>query len=135
MTDILQYIPQRPPFVMIDSIISADDSTCVTSFTIPDNHLFTSEGFFTEPGLVENIAQTAAASTGHKASQNNQEAPVGFIGAIKNLHITQLPQVHTTITTIVHFGMQVMNAQIVTGTVEQNGITLASCELKIFIQQ
>lgn len=132
---VLDYIPQRPPFVMIDTLIQADDTASQTSFTIPDGHLFVENGYFTEPGLVENMAQTAAAGTGYKAHQSGNAAPVGFIGALKNLNIISLPEVHSTITTTVTFGMQVMNARIVNASISQNGTELANCELKIFIQQ
>lgn len=135
ITNILNYIPQRPPFVMIDMLICADDTVSQTSFTIPEGHLFVTDGFFTEPGLVENMAQTAAAGTGYKAHQSDDAVPVGFIGALKNLNIIRLPKVNSTITTTVTFGMQVMNAQIVHAGITENGTEIANCELKIFIQQ
>ncbi|MBL7717624.1 MAG: 3-hydroxyacyl-ACP dehydratase [Flavipsychrobacter sp.] len=131
---ILPFIPQRPPFVMIDEIVSADDAVSRTTFTIREGHLFVEGGFFGEPGLVENMAQTAAAGTGYKAQQEGQPAPVGFIGALKNLHIAQLPKVGDTLTTEVAFKMQVMNAHIVQATVKVNGSEIANCELKIFLQ-
>ncbi len=135
MSDILNYIPQRPPFVMIDTLVAADDIMSKTNFTIPEEHLFVENGFFIESGLVENMAQTAAAGTGYKAQQTGEAAPVGFIGALKNLNILRLPKVNSTITTTVSFGMQVMNAQIVQASIEENGTEIANCELKIFIQQ
>ncbi len=135
MTDILNYIPQRPPFVMIDTVVKADEAVSETLFTIPEDHLFVDAGHFTEPGLVENMAQTAAVSAGYNAYHSGVSAPVGFIGALKNLAVFQLPRVNSTITTTVHFDMQVMNAQIVTATIQQNGMLIASCELKIFLQQ
>lgn len=135
MSDILQYIPQRPPFAMIDHLINADDGISKTSFTIPEDHLFIENGHFTERGLVENMAQTAAAGTGYKAQQIGNPAPIGFIGALKNLNIFQLPKASSTIITTVQFGMQVMNAQIVNARIEENGKEIANCELKIFIQQ
>jgi 3-hydroxyacyl-[acyl-carrier-protein] dehydratase len=135
MNDILNYIPQRPPFVMIDTIINTDDADSKTSFSIREGHLFVADGYFTEPGLIENMAQTAAAGTGFKAHQSGSPAPVGFISALKNLNIVRLPKVNSTISTTVRFGMQVMNAHIVNASVEENGTEIASCELKIFIQQ
>lgn len=135
MTDIQNYIPQRPPFVMIDTLIKADGTLSQTAFTIPSDYLFVEDGYFTEPGLVENMAQTAAAGTGYQAHHNGSEPPVGFIGALKNLNIFSLPKAESTITTTVTFGMQVMNAQIVNASISQNGMEIANCELKIFIQQ
>jgi 3-hydroxyacyl-[acyl-carrier-protein] dehydratase len=131
---VLPFIPQRPPFVMIDKVERADDTTSVTSFTIRPGHLFVENNVFTEPGLIENMAQTAAAGTGFKAQQENKPAPVGFIGALKGLQIRELPQVGETITTTISFVHQVMNAHIVQGTVKIGDREIASCELKIFLQ-
>jgi 3-hydroxyacyl-[acyl-carrier-protein] dehydratase len=134
MDNILPFIPQRPPFVMVDNIVSADDSMSTTTFTIREGHLFVDNGFFTEPGLVENMAQTAAAGTGYKAQQDGKPAPVGFIGALKNLSVDRLPKVGDTLTTEVAFKMQVMNAHIVEATIKVNEQEIAKCELKIFLQ-
>ncbi|MBL7684227.1 MAG: 3-hydroxyacyl-ACP dehydratase [Flavipsychrobacter sp.] len=133
--DILQYIPQRPPFVMIDNIVKADGTISETNFTIREGHLFVEDGKFTEPGLVENMAQTAAAGTGFSLQQQGKEVPVGFIGALKALNILDLPTVGDTITTEVSFKMQVMNVHIVQGRVFNNGNEIANCELKIFLQE
>lgn len=135
MDNILPFIPQRPPFVMIDDIVSADDSISTTTFTVRPGHLFVDNGLFTEAGLVENMAQTAAAGTGYKAQQDGRPAPVGYIGALKNLSVTRLPAVGDTLTTEVAFKMQVMNAHIVEATIKVNEQEIAKCELKIFLQE
>jgi len=133
-TDILQYIPQRPPFVMIDAVLQADDTISKTSFTVREGHLFVENGVFTEPGLVENMAQTAAAGTGYKAQQDGRSAPVGFIGALKGLQVKELPKTGDTITTEITFVHQVMNAHIVQGKIFIGDREIAGCELKIFLQ-
>lgn len=132
---ITSFIPQRTPFVMIDDIVSANDAVSTTSFTVREGHLFVQDDFFTEPGLVENMAQTAAAGTGYKAQQDGKSAPVGFIGALKNLQVNELPKVGDTLNTEVVFKMQVMNAHIVQATVRVNDREIANCELKIFLQE
>lgn len=133
-TDILPYIPQRPPFVMIDTLERAGADVVATTFTVRAGHLLVSDGFFTEPGLVENMAQTAAAGTGYRAQQEGRPAPVGFIGALKGLQIQELPPVGATIRTEVHFLQQVMQAHLVTGKVMLDDREIASCEFKIFLQ-
>lgn len=132
---ILKFIPQRSPFVMVDHLEKADDTASVSSFTIREGHLFVENGVFTEPGLVENMAQTAAAGTGYKSQQENRPAPVGFIGALKGLQIKDLPKVGDTLTTTISFLHKVMNAHIVQGTVTVGEREMASCELKIFLQE
>jgi len=133
--DILQYIPQRPPFVMIDSIAKADGTVSETNFTIREGHLFVEEGKFTEPGLVENMAQTAAAGTGYSLMAQGKPVPVGFIGALKALNVLDMPAVGDTITTEVSFKTQVLNVHIVQGRVFNKGVEIANCELKIFLQE
>ncbi len=132
---ILQYIPQRPPFVMVDNIVQADGTVSVTDFTVRDGHLFVEDGKFTEYGLVENMAQTAAAGTGYSLQNAGKQVPVGYIGALKALNIIALPQVGDTITTEVSFKTQVLNVHIVQGRVLNNGQEIANCELKIFLQE
>lgn len=132
--DITTYIPQRAPFVMVDAVLQADAKVAKTSFEIREGHLFVVNGLFTEPGLVENMAQTAAAGTGYRYQQKGETVPVGFIAAIKNLKIYNLPKtadvLHTTIT-IVH---TVMNVHVVEAAVYVDDEKMASCEMKIFEQ-
>jgi predicted hotdog family 3-hydroxylacyl-ACP dehydratase len=119
---------------MIDELISANDAGTQTRFTIREGHLFVSDGFFTEPGLIENMAQTAAAGTGFKAAEQGQAAPVGFIGAIKNFEVTRLPQIGDTIISETKMTMQVMNAHVVQASIRLQDEVIASAEFKIFLQ-
>lgn len=132
--EVFPLIPQRPPFVMIDKVLTADGTVSETSFTVRDGELFVEAGYFIESGLVENMAQTAAAGTGYKAQEDGKPAPIGFIGALKGLHITELPKVGETITTTITFVHQVMNAHIVQGLARIGNREIARCELKIFLQ-
>lgn len=134
-TDILAYIPQRPPFVMIDEVLQADETVLRSAFTIREDNILVDEGHLSESGLVENMAQTAAAGTGVKAQREGRSAPVGFIGALKNLKVQSLPKVGDTITTEIVFVHTVMNANIVQGKVFLENREIAQCELKIFLQQ
>lgn len=131
---IIAYIPQRQPFVMVDTVLQADAKVSKTSFEIREHNLFVVNGYFTEPGLVENMAQTAAAGTGYRYQQKGEVVPVGFIGAIKNLKIYELPKtgdvLHTEIT-ILH---TVLSVHVVEATVYVKEKRIACCELKIFEQ-
>lgn len=132
--NIENYIPQRAPFIMIDALGEMNNSFAETVFTIREGHLFVNDGTFAEPGLVENMAQTAAAATGYLASLEGKPAPMGFIGALKNLSVKALPQTGDTITSRITVLHEVMNARIVQGQVFLNGEEIANCEFKIFIQ-
>jgi len=130
----MQYIPQAAPFEMIDILVSANDVEAITQFTVRENHLFVDKGYFTEPGLIENMAQTAAAGTGYHAAQSGLPSPVGFIGAIKNFEVKALPKLGQTIQTTTKVLHQVMHATVVQASVFLNDEMIAAAEFKIFLQ-
>ncbi|HXS37338.1 MAG TPA: hypothetical protein VN721_11605 [Flavipsychrobacter sp.] len=132
---ILAYIPQRPPFVMVDEVIKADDKVSLSRFTIRNDNIFIENGVFIEPGLVENMAQTAAAGTGYKLRALGKPVPVGYIAGIRSLVIKKLPAVNKTIITEMFFQQQIMNAHIVYGKIMADNEEIASCELRIFVKQ
>lgn len=131
--NILSYIPQRPPFIMISEVVSADEEHTLTTLDIKEDNLFAVNGFFTEPGLIENIAQTAGAGTGYMAIKNGLPTPMGYIAALKNINILELPAVNETISTHITFEQAMRNFHQVKGTVTAGGREIANCEIKIFV--
>jgi len=130
--DITKYIPQRNPIVMVHALIEADDTHAVTELGIEPDNIFVSNEFFAEPGLVENIAQTAAMHVGYQCSLKNIPIPIGYIAAVKDLKIRALPKQNTRITTSVRVTNKVLDVTVVEGRVEQEGNLLCSCEMRIF---
>jgi predicted hotdog family 3-hydroxylacyl-ACP dehydratase len=133
--DIVSFIPQRPPMVMISEIETVDETGIVTTFTIDDENIFCSEGLFREPGLIENIAQSAAARVGYICDRENRKIPLGFIGAIKNLIIHEIPVAGDELYTKVTIEHEVMNATIISGKILCRGKLLAECKMNIFLQE
>lgn len=131
--DIINYIPQRPPMVMIGGLLAVEKQATRTGLQIAADNMFVENGRFTAPGLMENIAQTAAARVGYIARQENTPVPVGFIGAVKDLEVFELPPADAFIETETIITYQVFNATMVTGKVLFEGRVMAQCEMKIFI--
>lgn len=131
--DIIQYIPQRFPMVMLSSLNYANQSEVQTCLEIKDENIFVENGRLMSPGIVENIAQSVAARAGYLAKLQNSEVPLGFIGAIQNLEILDLPKVGGKIETTVIFEHEIFNASIVSGTVRLNEKIIAHCKMKIFV--
>jgi len=131
--DLGKLIPQRAPMVMIDRLTAVTDDAAESAFTVPADNLFVNEGRFAEAGLLENMAQTAAARSGHLSALSGQAPPVGFIGGIKDLKVHRLPSVGEILDTRVTVLHEVLNASVVKGEVRVNGQPVAECELKIFI--
>ncbi len=127
-------IPQKPPMVMIDRIVNVEGKITTTAFMIREDNVFCEEGFFREPGIIENMAQTAAAGAGFKPGIKEGNARLGFIGGIRNLRIYALPKVGDELITRVTVEHEVFNATIVIGKIYLNDEILAECELKIFLE-
>jgi len=126
-------IPQKPPMVMVDRIVAVEDKTTVTSFVVKEDNVFCEHGHLREPGLIENMAQTAAAGAGLKPGVKEGEAPLGFIGGIRNLRIHSLPRVGDELTTRVTVEHEVFDATVVICKIFLSGQIIAECELKIFL--
>jgi predicted hotdog family 3-hydroxylacyl-ACP dehydratase len=129
-----EYIPQRNPIIMIDSLVSCEGATTVSELEIRADNLFVQDDKLQLPGLVENIAQTAAARAGYLARQQQQAAPVGYIGALKNLVLHTLPKVGETIRTEVKVTNEVFGVTIIEGKSYSEELLLAETEMKIFIE-
>lgn len=132
---ITDYIPQGYPIIMIDTLNYCEGSITKTSFEVRENNIFVKDGLLHEPGLIENIAQTAAVKAGYEVKKNGAEPLIGFIGAIKDLVIYELPKIGDVLETTVTIKMEIMGITLVEGVSICNGNKIASCEMKIFIQK
>ena len=128
-------IPQRPPFVMIDKLLSFSDTTTKTGFSIGADNIFVENGLFKEPGLVENIAQTAAARAGYVSQTENKPVLVGYIGSISNLQVFFLPKNGDELITEITIENQIFDVTLISGKITCNGQPVAQCKMKIFISQ
>ena len=131
--NILSFIPQRYPFVMVDALLCVDERTARTNFMVTSGNIFCEENEFSEAGLLENIAQTAAAGAGYRESLKNKPAAIGYIGAVKNFKVFVLPQVNDVLTSEVVITDRIFNATIIKGKIMCNTLLVAQCELKVFI--
>ncbi|RZK36098.1 MAG: 3-hydroxyacyl-ACP dehydratase [Hymenobacter sp.] len=118
--------------VLIEALLACTNARTVTRFTVPADSILVEHGVLSEAGLIENIAQTAAAGAGYGYQQQGRPAPVGFIAAIKDLRVLALPAVGTVLTTEVRVLNQVLDFSIVRGTVQAGETTFAECEMRIF---
>ncbi len=130
--NITELIPQKPPFVFVSKLIKVEEGCAVSLLNIDKYTIFTENGYFQEPGLIENIAQTAAAMNGYFALLKNEKVKLGYIGSVKNLKINQLPKVDSSVKTTVKLEHSVMNVDIIKGIINQNNDIIAECEMRVF---
>ena len=127
-------IPQRQPFVMIDELSYSDGNRTGTRLQVRADNIFVEQGRLTEPGLLENIAQTAAARAGYEAKKDHTPVRIGYIGAVKNFEVFDLPAVNDVLETTVILGNQVFDVSVIKGSISCNNRVIAKCEMKIFIK-
>ena len=131
--NILDILPQKPPFVMVDKLIYCTHETTKTTLTVHENNIFYDNGVLSEPGLIENIAQTCAARVINTGKSNSNKVKIGVIGSIRNLEIARLPETGETIVTQVNLIEEVFQMTLVNATVSIENEIIASCEMKISI--
>jgi predicted hotdog family 3-hydroxylacyl-ACP dehydratase len=132
---ILQYIPQRDPICLVHRIYECNDTTSKSGFLVEKDHIFVENGRLTETGIVENMAQSVAAHAGFLTCKNNEPPKLGFIANIKNLEIFQLPPVNEEVMTEITVKSQVLNFTLIEAASFINNKPVASCEMKIFLQE
>lgn len=127
-------IPQQPPFVMIDRLLECDEVRTKTDTQVRAENIFVKNGEFREPGLIEIIAQTAAARVGWLARLQNQPVPVGYIGAVNALEIFALPAVGEVLEAEIKIETQIFDVTLVSGEIRCRNAVVARCKLKIFLK-
>lgn len=131
--DLEKLLPQSYPMIMIDTLIISDENKTETLLTVKEKNIFVSEGKFKEAGIIENMAQTAAARAGYEAFFNNSKVKTGFIGSIKNLNIFTLPKVNKTIQTILTPVTDIGNISVVKTEIKINEKKIAECTMTIIL--
>lgn len=107
-------LPQKFPFVMVDSMFSYSEISLVAGLKIQNDNIFLENSLFLEAGLIEHMAQSVALHTGYQFFLKNETAPTGYIGSIKEIEIKKLPKVNdkiqSTITILQEFaGITLVN--------------------------
>ena len=134
-TGILELIPQRPPIVMIDSFFGIEDNQSYSGLTITADNLFCETGKLQEPGVIEHIAQSAAARIGFIYTQRGEEVPLGFIGSVDKLKIYSLPEVGMQLATEITVIQEVFDITLISAQVKAGEERIAECKMKIFIKK
>ena len=124
-------IPQRPPFVMVDRVLSCDKTYAVTDFLIREDNIFLDGGALATSGMIENMAQACAARMGCLDMMGNRSVKIGFIGDIRNCEILRQPLLGETLTTHVHIIEDVFHLTLADVTITVGEETIASARIKI----
>ena len=129
---ILGLIPQRPPIVMVDSFFGIEENCSYSGLTITSDNIFCEAGKLQEPGIIEHIAQSAAARIGFIYTRQGAQVPLGFIGSVDKLKIYNLPEVGMKLFTEITVVQEVFDITLVSAQVKAGEELIAECRIKIF---
>ena len=126
-------IPQRFPFVMVDSIAEYSESHLVSGFKPVEENIFIQDGTFQASGLLEHQAQSVALHTGYKFYLSGKEAPTGYIGAIKSFEVITLPKPGDQLTSEVSILNEMMGVTLVDVITKINDEVIAKSQMKTVV--
>lgn len=138
--DIPGLLPQKAPFVMVGKLKHFDMKTTRTETIVGPDNIFVDHGVFSSAGIMENIAQTCAVRIGYINKYIlKKDINIGFIGAIRNLHIYRLPEEGELLTTEINvveevFGMTLVKASVKSRKGEEESMICES-EMKIALSE
>jgi predicted hotdog family 3-hydroxylacyl-ACP dehydratase len=131
-TDVRKLLPQQGKFVMIDRLQYLDETAAVSSATVAHDNIFVEGDIFTESGIIENIAQTAAARMGYIGKYiDGHGVKLGFIGEIKNLVIERCPRVGEELTTSIEIVTEIFSTVMIQAKVNVSNELIAYGSMKI----
>ena len=131
--DVITFIPQKAPIIMVDTLYECDTSKAVTGFTICNDNMFCESGLLRETGVIEHIAQSAALKAGYEQHTGNAPPSIGYIGSIKNFTLHFLPSAGDHLVTTITVMHVVDNVVVLHSKVTCNGMAVAECEMKIVL--
>ncbi len=120
--NIESYIPQRPPFVLIDTIDELSEKSACTHYTIPESCPLVSDRIMPLAGLLENAAQTCSVIAGNK---------IAYLGAVKQMEVKRFPKVGETLCTEAVVIQEMLNISLIECTTQVQNETIATTTLKI----
>lgn len=135
LPSVISLIPQRPPMVMVDALLSYTATTGAAGLTIAADNLFVQNGQLQEAGVVEHIAQSIALHKGYYYYLQHHPAPMGYIGSIKRMSIYALPQVGATLTTELSIIQEFMGVTLVKVRTTVGEELIAEGEMKTVIAE
>lgn len=128
-------IPQRPPIVMVDTLYSATESEAETGLHVNEDNVFVHGGKLREPGIIEHVAQSAAAFAGYGTFRRGLPPKLGFIGEIRQFRIARLPLAGEDLHTHLQILGEVAGITLFSAETLSGGEPVAACRMKIFIKE
>ena len=133
--EILQLLPQRAPIVMVDKFYGVEEDCSFSGLTISADNIFCQLGYFAEVGLIEHIAQSAAARVGYIYTKNGESIPLGFIGSVDKFMLYKLPRAGNDLYTEIKVMQEIGDITLISAKTSVADELIAECRMKIFLKK
>lgn len=132
--EIYRLIPQRAPIIMVDKLYHADEYGAVTGLDIEKENLFCDSDRLAEAGVIEHIAQSAAAFAGFPYYINGEAPKLGYIGEIKKFQLYRLPKCGESVQTVISVKGNAAGVTLINAETTAHDDKIACCDMKIFLK-
>ena len=130
------FIPQREPMLMVDKLFACDEANVETGLTVSPANIFVYDGgLFSEAGVIEHIAQSAALFAGYNDWINHRPIVLGYIAEIKKFSLAAPAHVGDSLVSSLSVVSQAMNITLMNAVTTINNQTVATCKMKIFMDK
>lgn len=132
--DLLDLIPHRPPFVMIDHIIDITDDAIVTEKTFLEKDYGTRGRFVLEGILIEAGAQSVAAKQGYDQLGSEGDPSRGMLVSVGNFDFFARAKTGIPLHILVKKQTQVGSFSILTVSISQETSAVAKGTIQLFVE-
>lgn len=124
-TRVQEYIPQRDPIVMVDSLVDIENDFIRTEVIIGEGNMFAlSNKKISYYGVIEHIAQSYALAHGYLYGSD-----IGMIGKITSLNTFEEPYEDRLITTEITVMQNFQNLVLINANSFQDNKKIIFCEM------
>ena len=133
--EIKTFIPQREPMLMVDAMYACDEQSVESGLTIAADNLFVDGKLFSESGMIEHIAQSAALFAGYNDWINKRPISLGYIAEIRKFALKTPAHAGDSLRSSLKVQSQAMGITLMNAVTTINGQEAAACKIKIFIDK
>ena len=134
--DIKEVLPQRPPFLLVDKMLSYEEGEVLTQYSITGKEPLFEGGSLRAEGLVENMAQSCAARVGYISKYIlHQPLEIGYIGSVKGFKCFRRPAPGEVLLTTVALVSEFAGITLCDVTIRCGEEIIASCAMKTALRK
>lgn len=136
MTDIIDHIPQKKPILLVDGFLGiSDDGISRTRLTIEASNIFLDGRKFSACGMIEHMAQSAAARKSWMNRLEGKPDKEGYIGSISGFEMISDVFLNDAVETELEILQELGNMSMVEARSFVNGVLVAKGRLGIVIAE